>query len=155
MKTPEKKRVDFGARSVARQLVMQALYQWQLNNIAIADLLLQFSDDKDYKKSDKEYFVEVLEAVVSQAKTLDEELDGFLDRPIIQLDPVAHAILWVGLHELKERDEIPYRVIINESVKLTKKFGAEDSHKFVNAVLDKLATKIRSSEVKQAKAGRK
>lgn len=151
MKTPVKKRVDFGARSVSRQLVMQALYQWQLNDIPVDALLLQFSEDKDYKKSDKAYFSDLLETIIAQSDSLNSELTGFLDRPIQQLDPVAHAILWLGLHELKAHIEIPYRVVINEAVKLTKKFGAEDSHKYVNAVLDKAAAGIRSVEIKNHK----
>lgn len=149
MKTAVKKRIDFGARSTSRQLIMQALYQWQLNDTPFAELLLQFSKDKDYKKSDHEYFAEGLEKIILQKEALDSELENYIDRPIIQLDPVAHAILWIGLLELQEYVELPYRVVLNEAVKLTKKFGAEDSHKFVNAVLDKAATKLRTTETKR------
>lgn len=150
MKPQKDKRINFAARSVSRQLFMQAMYQWQLNTQPYEELLDQFSEDKDYKKSDKEYFSEILKFVTAQTEELNSQLDEFLDRPIIQLDPVAHAILWLGLYELNEHIEIPFRVIINEAVKLSKKFGAEDSHKYVNAVLDKAATKIRTNETKKS-----
>jgi N utilization substance protein B len=148
MKSPKNKRIDFGARSVSRQLFMQAMYQWQLNEQTYTELLEQFSQDKDYKKSDNDYFSDILKVAIAQTEELNTQLEEYLDRPILQLDPVAHAILWLGLYELNERIEIPFRVVINEAVKLSKKFGAEDSHKYINAVLDKAAANIRADEIK-------
>ncbi len=146
MKIPAKARIDFGARSNARQLALQALYQWQLNELSFADLQIQFSQDKDYKKSDKDYFAHLLQTVMQETDSLDVELVEFMNRPLEQLDPVAHAVLWIGLHELKSHIETPYKVVLNEAVKLTKKFGPVDSHKFINAVLDKAAKKFRALE---------
>ena len=146
MKTYTKPRIDFGARSNARQLALQALYQWQLNELNFTQLQDQFSQDKDYKKSDKEYFSLLLQTVMQETDNLDAELVEFMDRPIEQLDPVAHAVLWIGIHELKNHIELPYRVVLNEAVKLTKKFGPVDSHKFINAVLDNAAKKFRALE---------
>lgn len=146
MKTSAKPRIDFGARSNARQLALQALYQWQLNDLSFTELQIQFSQDKDYKKSDKEYFTSLLQTVMQETDNLDTELVEFLNRPLEQLDPVAHAVLWIGLHELKNHIELPYKVVLNEAVKLTKKFGPADSHKFINAVLDNAAKKFRALE---------
>lgn len=149
MKTPSKPRIDFGARSNARQLALQALYQWQINASNFTELQAQFSADKDYKKSDKEYFAILLNSVMQETETLDADLLEFMDRPLEQLDPVAHAVLWLGLHELKNHIEIPYRVVLNEAVKLSKKFGPADSHKYINAVLDRSAKKFRALETNQ------
>ena len=146
MKTSAKPRIDFGARSNARQLALQALYQWQLNDLSFSELQTQFSQDKDYKKSDKEYFTSLLQTVMQETDNLDAVLVEFMNRPIEQLDPVAHAVLWIGLHELKNHIELPYKVVLNEAVKLTKKFGPADSHKFINAVLDKAAKEFRALE---------
>jgi len=151
MKTPTKPRIDFGARSNARQLALQALYQWQLNKLSFSELNIQFSQDKDYKKSDKDYFAHLLETVMQETDNLDAELVEFMNRPLEQLDPVAHAVLWLGLHELKNHIEIPYKVVLNEAVKLTKKFGPADSHKFINAVLDNAAKKFRTLETASKK----
>ena len=146
MKTPVKTRIDFGARSNARQLALQALYQWQINEVDFTVLEAQFSQDKDYKKSDKDYFSSILQTVMQETDSLDAELVEFMNRPLEQLDPVAHAVLWIGLHELKDRIELPYKVVLNEAVKLTKRFGPVDSHKFINAVLDNAAKKFRALE---------
>ncbi|MBT8141313.1 MAG: transcription antitermination factor NusB [Gammaproteobacteria bacterium] len=144
-------KIDFGARSLARQLVMQALYQWQLNALDYKDLNKQFGEDKDYKKTDQEYFALLLENIMSNVESLDADLEKFVDRPLLQLDPISHAILWLGLYEFNQHIEIPFAVVINEAVKLAKKFGAEDSHKFVNAVLEKAAAEIRSTEIEHKK----
>jgi len=143
------KRIDFAARSVARQLAVQALYQWQLNESSLDVLQTQFSEDKDYKKADQKYFKYLLENIFDSRLDLDNQLEELLDRPLIQLDPVAHAVLWLGLHEITQQLDIPYRVIINESVKLAKKFGPTDSHKYINAILDKISAKHRAPEIKQ------
>jgi len=150
MKTPDKPRIDFGARSNARQLALQALYQWQLNELSFSELQTQFSQDKDYKKSDKDYFAHLLQAIMQRTDSLDSDLVVFMDRPLIQLDPVAHAVLWLSLYELKNQIEIPYKVVLNEAVKLAKKFGPVDSHKFINAVLDKASKKFRAVETMHA-----
>ncbi len=130
-------------RSWARRYAMQALYQWQLNGqgtrITDTDLL----DDDEQPKADTEYFHELLEQVQRNAKTLDAVLDPCLDRPIVQLDPVERAILWVAAYELMHRMDVPYRVVINEAVELAKRFGAEQGHRFVNGVLDKIARQHR------------
>jgi N utilization substance protein B len=139
------------ARSLSRKLAMQALYQWQLTGQSAAELRNQFAEAEGYADADAEYFGELLQAVTERAAGLDEELAGLIDRPVAQLDPVERAVLLLGLHELGQRLDVPYRVVINEGVELAKRFGATDGHKFVNAVLDRAARRHRAAE--QAAAG--
>jgi N utilization substance protein B len=140
------------ARSVARKFVMQALYQWQLTGQTFAELRNQYAQDEGFADADPEYFAALLKGVTDSGESLDTELGTMLDRPVAQLDPIEHAILMIGLHELHEQRDVPYRVVINEGVELAKRFGATDGHKFVNAVLDRAARMLRPAE--QAAAAR-
>jgi N utilization substance protein B len=135
-----------GTRSVARKLALQALYRWQLNAGPWQDLILEFGDAEDMPKADREYFRELVEGVWTNREALDTQLTGWMDRKPELLDPVEHAVLLIGLYELTAKPEIPYRVAINEAVSLTKRFGATDGHKFVNAVLDRAAKVVRSHD---------
>jgi N utilization substance protein B len=134
------------ARSMARKLAMQALYQWQLTGQSAADINLQFHASEDMEGADREYFTELLKGCVGQAEKINATVKPFIDRPLDQLDPVETAILMIGIYELSDRAEIPFRVVINEGVDLTKRFGATDAHKYVNAVLDRAAREIRAAE---------
>ncbi len=134
------------ARSVARRLAMQALYQWQLGGQPWQDVHQQFAGDPDYGKAAPDYFRAALMDVASGRESLDRELAAFADIPIAQLDPVERAVLWVGLWELIHRPDVPYRVVINEAVELARRFGATDGHKFVNAVLDRASRVHRAPE---------
>jgi transcription antitermination protein NusB len=134
------------ARSVSRKIAMQALYRWQLNSSPWQDLVQEFADDADMPKADREYFGELIAGVGADRDALDEVLAGSTDRPPQELDPVEHAALLIGVWELRSRPDVPYRVAISEAVALTRKFGATDGHKFVNAVLDRLARELRPDE---------
>ena len=134
------------ARRLSRKLAMQALYQWQITGQDAAELRNQYAGEDGYEDADGEYFVELLQGVTAGAATLDAELGTLVDRPVAQLDPVEHALLLIGLHELAQRPDVPYRVVINEAVDLAKRFGATDGHKFVNAVLDRAARRYRAAE---------
>jgi N utilization substance protein B len=134
------------ARSVARRLAVQAIYRWQLNHGSWQDLLLEFADAEDMPKADREYFRELIEGVCANSTRLDSELAQWTDRPAAQLDPVEHAVLLVSVFELTARPDVPFRVVLNEAVTLTRRFGATDGHKFVNAVLDRAARILRSQE---------
>jgi len=134
------------ARRQARRVAMQALYQWQLTGYHPKDILLQYREDPELEKADLEYFRELLLGVTEQVDDLDELLTPLMDRSVAELDPVERAILRLATYELKSRIEIPYRVVINEAVELTKKFGATDGHKYVNGVLDKLGRQLRAVE---------
>ena len=134
------------ARTRARKLLMQALYQRSLTQHDTRTLLEQYSADPELARADADYFRELLFAIPPVEPQLDELIQSCADRPIVQLDPVEHAILRLGMYELLERREIPYRVVVNEAVELCRRFGAEDGHKFVNAVLDRAARKLRAEE---------
>jgi transcription antitermination protein NusB len=136
------------ARSMARKLAMQALYQWQLTGQSAADINLQFLASEDIEGADREYFTELVKGCVGQSEKINATVKPFIDRPLDQLDPVETAILMIGMYELINRIEIPFRVVINEGVDLTKRFGATDAHKYVNAVLDRAAREIRAEERK-------
>jgi N utilization substance protein B len=134
------------ARTLSRRLAMQALYQWQMTGQGLADLRNQYAADEGFAEVDPEYFDGILRATVEGATELDAALGGLIDRPVQQLDPIEHAVLLIGLYELGQRLDTPFRVVINEGVDLAKKFGATDGHKFVNAVLDRAARSLRAIE---------
>lgn len=140
------------ARSRARQRAVQALYQWQLTAQNLGEIETQFITDREMGKADMEFFHELLHEVPSHLDELDGLLSPLLDRPIAQVDPVERAILRMGAYELKFRIDTPYRVVINEAVELAKTFGAEQGHKYVNSVLDKVARSVRTAEF-QARRG--
>jgi N utilization substance protein B len=125
---------------------MQALYQWQLSGQPWQDLYQQFAAAPDFDQADGEYFREALKQVTDSAPVLDAELVRHAEIPPAQLDPVEHGILLLGLWELIHRLDVPYRVVINESVELAKRFGATDGHRFVNAVLDRASMVHRAPE---------
>ncbi len=135
------------ARHKARRRAVQAIYQWQLTQDDIKEIEQYFFDEQDMKKTDKEYFSELLGGVANGVSELDGVIAPLLDRPMNELDPVEKAILRLGTYELMHRIDIPYRVVINESVELAKSFGAEDGFKYINSILDKLSYAHRKVEV--------
>lgn len=135
-----------GARSLARKLALQALYRLQINEGPWQDVLSEFQSAEDMPKADREYFETIIRAVAGEREALDASLGTWLDRKPAELDPVEHAVLLVGTWELRSRPDIPWRVVINEAVTLTRRFGATDGHKFVNAVLDRAARELRPNE---------
>ena len=137
---------DPRARSAARRYLVQALYQHQLGGQAWQDLHHQYSADPGFVRADPEFFRIALAAVCDHRARLDLELQQHSDIAPPRLDPIEHAILYLGLWELMERPDIPYRVIINEAVELAKRFGAADGHRYVNAVLDKASRTHRAVE---------
>jgi transcription antitermination protein NusB len=134
------------ARSIARKLAMQALYQWQLTQQTAPEIKKQFLESEDSAGVDREHFEELVSGCIARHEELAAALKPFIDRPIEQLDPVETAILMIGMFELQQRVDIPYRVVINEAVDLCKRFGATDAHKYVNAVLDRAARELRAAE---------
>lgn len=132
-------------RSVARKCAMQALYQWQLTAQSADEIYTQFIAGDDADGADKEYFGELLRECVAKHGELDALIAPHIDRPVEQLDPVERAILLLSMYELQSRLDVPFRVVINEGVELSKRFGATDGHKYVNAVLDKAARALRTA----------
>ncbi|MGH8251566.1 MAG: transcription antitermination factor NusB [Steroidobacteraceae bacterium] len=134
------------ARGAARKLLVQALYQWQLGRQPANELVAQFAATPEYARVDAGYFREALAAICADPEALDAELRPHSDIELARLDPVEHAILYVGIWELTARPDVPYRVVINEAVELAKRFGATEGHRFVNAVLDKASRSHRADE---------
>jgi N utilization substance protein B len=137
------------ARSLARRLALQALYQLQINPRPWQDTHQQFAEDPEADRVDREYFKELISAIAPNREALDLRLAALSEIPPPELDPIEHAVLWLGLHELSSCPELPYRVALAEAVQLTKQFGATDGHKFVNAVLDRAAKELRPHEYGQ------
>lgn len=136
------------ARHNARRCALQAMYQWQVAGQDVAEIEAQFLGEEDIARADADYFSLLVRGVAGQAAALDEHLRPCLDRPVGELDPVELAILRIATYEFAHHPEIPYRVVINEAVELAKTFGAEQSHRYVNGVLDRIARGLRPTETK-------
>jgi len=133
-------------RTQSRRVALQALYQWQLNADEPAVIVRQFNEAGLLSDVDLSLFNDLLSQVINQAEALDGVISPFLDRSVSRIDPVEKNIMRMGVYELQSKIEIPYKVIINECVELAKRFGADESHKYVNGILDKIAQQIRSLE---------
>ncbi len=136
------------ARSKARRCALQALYQWQMAGQDLVEIETQFVAEHDMAKTDVVYFQALLREVPTRLDEIDGHITPHLDRALKSLDPVELAALRIGVCELAYHPDIPYRVVINEAVELTKTFGADQSHKYINGVLDKVARALRSTERK-------
>jgi N utilization substance protein B len=136
---------DSGARArhLARELLVKALYQWQIAGHGAAEIGAQFAALPEYERCDRDYFGELLAVTVTESGSLDRLIARQAARGLEQLDAVGRAILLLGLAELKFRADVPTKVVINEAVELAKRYGTVDSYKFVNAVLDKTARELR------------
>ena len=141
-----------GARTRARELMLQALYQQQIAGHSCPELIEQFHEQAAYQRVDQQYFDQQLPAICAAQESLDKTLEAFIDRPLEQLDPIEHVILLIGTYELESRSDIPYKVVINECVNLARRFASVDGHKYVNACLDGAAKMLRTDEV-QTKPG--
>lgn len=136
------------ARVRARRSAVQAIYQWEMTRASMNDVISEFIRERsELKKADAGYFRELLHGTADRVEELGGVVSPHLDRPLPELDPVERAILLLGTYELMYRPEVPWRVIVNESVELAKMFGADQSHKYINGVMDKIARVIRSTEV--------
>lgn len=137
------------ARHKARRFALQGLYEWQLSGNQPFEIEARYRVENAMHKVDLAYFHELLHQVVAKNRELDNAFEPFLDRKMQQLDPVERNILRIGSYELIHHIEIPYKIILNEAVELAKDFGATDSYKYVNSILDELAKTVRKAE-KQA-----
>jgi N utilization substance protein B len=147
----EKKHVDKQAirgKQRARKLALQAMYQWSMSGHELSEIEAQFHVANAMDKVDVAYFSLLLHAVVEQLDALEEVLVPFLDRPIGDLNPIELAVLRLGTYELMFRTEIPYRIVLDEWVTLTKEFGSIEGHRYVNGVLNNLAQSVRALETK-------
>lgn len=139
-------------RRAARMKALQALYQWDMAGGNVGSIIEYFrTSQPDMENIEHAYFDELVHGVPEKLGELDQHLQPHLDRPLDQLDPIERCVLRAGVFELAHRPDVPYRVVINESVELAKQFGAEDGHKYVNGVLDRIAGHLRYAETTAAR----
>lgn len=143
--------IDPAARSRARRRALQAIYAWQLSGQNIAQVIAQFRTEQDMEIADLEYFEDLLRGVDGNLAKIDEELRRFVDRDIAQIDPIERGVLRLAAYELLFRIDVPYRVVLNEAIETTKRFGADHGHSYVNGVLDRAAAQWREPEVSAAR----
>lgn len=134
-------------RRRARHYALQALYQWAMTGAELAEIEAEFRVDYDFRNVDGDYFSALLSGVTHHVSELETVFAGLLDRKLEELDTIERNILRMGTFELRDRIDVPYRVVINEYVALAKKFGATDSFRYVNGVLDKVAKSLRTIEI--------
>jgi N utilization substance protein B len=143
--------IDPAARSRARRRALQALYAWQMSDAPIERVIEQFRNEQDMEVADLEYFESLVRGVAARCDELDGALSAFVDRGIAQIDPIERAVLRIAAFELRHRPDVPYRVVINEAIETTKRFGADQGHTYVNGVLDRAASEWRAPEVQAAR----
>lgn len=153
MNNPAPKGATAATRRMARHYAMQALYQWQMAGSSLNVIEAEFRTDNDMKNVDVDYFHDLLHGVPKHLSELEALFAPYMvERALSELDPVTQALLRMACYELQHRIDVPYKVVINEAVSLAKKFGAEDAHKFINGVLDKVSAQVRALEVKAHRA---
>jgi transcription antitermination protein NusB len=135
------------ARGRSRRLAMQAIYQWQMTGDSISGIKQQFVEENNFSKIDADYFSEVVSGVAASISELDPLLEKNMTRSVESVDPVERAILRVAVFEFVNRLDVPYRVVLNEAINIAREYCADNSHTFINAVLDKVAREIRQIEV--------
>lgn len=138
--------LDVGARQKARHYAVQALYQWVVADASAAQIEAEFRTDNDMSAVDTDYFHEMLTRVISKSAELDALFVPYLDRGLHELDPVSLAQLRMSCYELQSRQDVPWLVVIDEAVRLSRKFGPTDSYKYLNGVLEKVAMDVRPVE---------
>lgn len=150
--TGVKKAADKSARTRAREFALQALYQHLVGRNE-ADSIDAFTRDlAGFHKADSAHYDALLHGCIADAKALDAGIVPLLDRPMAEISPIEHAVLWIGAYEFSHCLDVPWRVVINECIELAKAFGGTDGHKYVNGVLNKMAPALRAAEVAADKA---
>ena len=143
--------IDPVARSRARRRALQAVYAWQMSGASARDVIAQFAHEQAKEQADLDYFEDLVLGVDKHCDELDDALAPFLDRDIEQVDPIERAALRIAAYELRQRRDVPYRVVLNEAIETVKRFGAEHGHTYVNGVLDRAAAEWRAVEVQSAR----
>ncbi|GAB3098255.1 transcription antitermination factor NusB [Lysobacter terrae] len=138
--------IDPVARSRARRRALQAVYAWQMSGASAPEVIAQFAHEQAHEVADLEYFEDLVRGVDKHCEELDTALAPFLDRDIEQVDPIERAVLRIAAYELRQRRDVPYRVVINEAIETAKRFGSEHGHTYVNGVLDHAAAEWRAVE---------
>ncbi len=138
--------IDLAARSRSRRRATQAIYAWQISGNSMDNVIEEFRHEQDMEIADLVYFEDLLRGVAKHCAELDASLVPFLDRDMAQVDPIERAVLRLSAYELQHRPDVPYRVVLNEAIEVTKRFGAEHGHTYINGVLDKAAKEWRGTE---------
>ena len=141
-----KKAADKSGRTRAREFALQALYQHLVGRNEAADIDMFTRDLSGFNKADSAHYDALLHGCIAQSAALDAAIGPNLDRPMVEVSPVEHAVLWIGAYELMHCLDVPLRVVINEGIELAKSFGGTDGHKYVNGVLHKLGRQLRPNE---------
>ncbi len=138
---------EMKSRRRARELALKGLYQWLLSANSAATIADHLSSEiDDFAKADKDFFMQLLQGSIENAETLENEFAPCIHRTVAELSPVERAVLMLATYEFLYMIETPYRVVINEAIELTKKYGGTAGHRFVNGALDKLAARLRAIE---------
>ena len=140
--------IDPVARSRARRRALQAIYKWQMSGGTAQQVIAQFAHEQAREVADLEYFEDLVRGVIRHHADLDAALAEFIDRDMAQVDQIERAALRIAAYELRHRPDVPFRVVINEAIDSTKRFGSEHGHTYVNGVLDRAATEWRPDEVR-------
>ena len=143
--------IDPVARSRSRRRALQAIYAWQLSATSEGALIAEFAHEQAHEVADLEYFEDLVRGVLRHVAELDAALADFLDRTVNEVDLIERAALRIAAYELLHRPDVPYRVVINEAIDSTKRFGSEHGHTYVNGVLDKAAAILRGTESQAAR----
>ena len=147
--------IDPAARSRARRRALQAVYAWQLSATPIEAVIVQFRSEQDMEVADLAYFEDLVGGVGRHQTEIDAALAAHIDRDIEQVDPIERAVLRIAGYELIHRVDVPYRVVINEAIEITKRFGADHGHTYVNGVLDRIAAEMRGAETSAGRSREK
>lgn len=131
----------------ARKLALQALYQWLMSGAELHEIEAQFRVINNMEKVDVDYFCRLLHGIPEHVQTIEQQVSPFLDRDINGLNPIEHTVIRMGAYELLYCPELPYKVVLDESISLTKEFGSQDGHRYVNGVLNNLARQVRTVEI--------
>jgi N utilization substance protein B len=134
------------SRHLARRAAIQALYQWEMTQQSRLEIEKHFLADDRLKKVDDEYFKELVQEIPRLVEEIDSSLSPYIDRDIAQVDPIEKAVLRIAAYELIHHAEIPYRVVLNEAIELSRTFGSENGYRFVNGILDKMGAEVRAVE---------
>ena len=145
--TGARKAASKSDRSRAREFALQGLYQSLVGGNAVTDIDLFTRDLAGFNKADSVHFDALLQGCVSESIQLDALIVPLLDRPMAEISPIEHAIMWIGAYEFSHCPDVPWRVVLNECIELAKEFGGTDGHKYVNAVLNGMAPLLRAIEI--------
>ncbi len=133
-------------RRKARKFATQAIYQWQMTKANVGQIIDQFMVDQDFAKTDVEYFRDLVSGVSMNCDEIDKKMAPYLARKLADMDLVDKAIIRIAMYELTKRQDVPFKVVINEAIELAKEFAADESHKYVNGVLDKVVFALKRDQ---------